>query len=429
LSLNIATHISGNAGSWKPIPGKSFLREIDLRSATGQEELLGLSGSSGVMRKHEMKQRTAEAESYIGYKQVRAGQLVSNKMQAWNGLFGIARHDGIISPDYAIYEFFGGQNPKFIEYIVRTPLYRAEFLSRSTGIGTGFMRLNPDEFLSVRFWLPEVSRQDAIVGYLDRETSRIEALVERKFRFIELLKEKRTALINRVVTKGLNPEAPMKESGVDWLGKIPAHWEVVPPIALFNESKERAREGDELLSATQKYGVIPLAEFEVLEQRQVTKAVANLELRKHVEVGDFVISMRSMDGGLERARAVGSVRSSYSVLKCGPDVEVRYFGSLLKSVSYIQALKLTSNFIRDGQDMNFSHFRKVRLPKPAPSEQAAIANYIESQSARIDALIAKTERSARLLKERKSTLIEAAVTGKISIQPIHRRSKALEAVA
>src|SRR5258708_5871843 len=107
---------------------------------------------------------------------------------------------------------------------------------------------------------------------------------------------------------------PMKDNGVEWIGEVPSHWDVVPPSALFTESKERARDDDQILSATQKYGVIPMAEFEALEQRQVTKASTNLAMRKHVDVGDFVISMRSMDGGLERAHAVGSVRSSYSVL-------------------------------------------------------------------------------------------------------------------
>src|SRR5262245_34218673 len=122
----------------------------------------------------------------------------------------------------------------------------------------------------------------------------------------------------------------MKDSGVEWLGKVPAHWKIVPPGTLFTDSKERARDGDQLLSATQKYGVIPLAEFEALEQRQVTKASTNFEMRKHVEIGDFVISMRSMDGGLERSHAIGSVRSSYSVLKAGHQVHGRYFGALMK---------------------------------------------------------------------------------------------------
>jgi len=162
--------------------------------------------------------------------------------------------------------------------------------------------------------------------------------------------------------------------------------------------------------------VIPLAEFEKLAQRQVTKASANLEMRKHVEIGDFVISMRSMDGGLELAHAVGSVRSSYSVLKAGPEVDRRYFGFLVKSSLYIQALRLTSNFIRDGQDLNFSHVRKVRLPKLSREEQAAIADHIETANIRIDTLIAKTERSIELLREHRTALITAAVTGKIDLR-------------
>jgi type I restriction enzyme S subunit len=202
----------------------------------------------------------------------------------------------------------------------------------------------------------------------------------------------------------------MKDNRVEWLGEVPAHWEIVPPTALFTESKERARTGDQILSATQKYGVIPLAEFEAFEQRQVTKASANLEMRKHVELGDFVISMRSMDGGLERAHAVGSVRSSYSVLKPGPDVDGRFFGLLMKSSLYIQALRLTSNFIRDGQDLNFGHVRKVWLPRPGLDEQAAIANYVEAATARIDVLVAKKTRFIELLRERRQALITHAVT-------------------
>lgn len=126
--------------------------------------------------------------------------------------------------------------------------------------------------------------------------------------------------------------------------------------------------------------------------------------------------MRSMDGGLERARAVGSVRSSYSVLKCGPEVEGRFFGYLLKSSLYIQALRLTTSFIRDGQDMNFSHFRKVRLPRVPMDEQVRIADHIARETTLIDSLIEKTNRSIELLKEKRSALITAAVTGKIDVR-------------
>lgn len=281
---------------------------------------------------------------------------------------------------------------------------------------TGIPGLSRDDAHERRLEIPTIAAQSATANYLDRETGQIDGLIEKKTRFIALLKEKRAAVIDHAVTEGIDRNAERKPAGLDWLGDIPAHWDTVPPTVLFKESKERAHEGDQLMSATQKYGVIPLAEFEALEQRQVTMAVANLDKRKHVEVGDFVISMRSMDGGLERARAVGSVRSSYSVLKCGPEVEGRFFGYLLKSSLYIQALRLTTSFIRDGQDMNFSHFRKVRLPRIPIAEQTRIADHIERETIRIDGLLEKTERSIALLKEKRAALITAAVTGKIDVR-------------
>lgn len=297
-------------------------------------------------------------------------------------------------------------------------LFAAAMQGRFTAAGnkSTINHLPAETLRAYRFSFPSTIEQVAIAVFLDREIANIDRLAEKQRRLIELLEEKRQAVISHAVTKGLNPKAPMKPSGADWLGDVPAHWEVMPATALFRESKERAHENDQMLSATQKYGVIPLADFEEMEQRQVTKAITNLEMRKHVEIGDFVISMRSMDGGLERARAVGSVRSSYSVLKPSSNVEGRYFGALLKSSLYIQALRLTSNFIRDGQDLSFTHVRKIKLPRPGLEEQTAIAEYLDCTTARIDALIGKTEQSIELLRERRSALISAAVTGKIDLR-------------
>lgn len=246
--------------------------------------------------------------------------------------------------------------------------------------------------------LPDLEEQDVIVAFLDRETSRIDGLIQKKTRFIELLKEKREALITHAVTKGISPEVNFKGSGVEWIGQIPEHWKVVPSTWLFAESKERAYPDDQHLSATQKYGVIPLAEYERLEERQVTHAVKNLEQRKHVELDDFVISMRSFQGGIERVKARGCVRSSYVVLQAGDDSDVNYFAYLFKSGSYIQGLQATASFIRDGQDLNYGNFRQVKLPLPCRTEQQHIANFLDKETARIDALIKTTERSIALLK-------------------------------
>lgn len=283
-------------------------------------------------------------------------------------------------------------------------------------LGATVDSLNIETLRNTVIPLPSRERQKAIVRRLHARTARIDGLIEKKARFIALLKEKRVAVIAHAVTKGLNRDAPMKDSGQGWLGEVPAHWEVVPSIWLFTESKERAHEDDDQLSATQKYGVIPLSEFERLEQRQVTKAFLNLEQRKHVEIGDFVISMRSMDGGLERAKARGCVRSSYVVLKSSSEIDVDFFTFLFKSISYIQALRATSSFIRDGQDLNFWNFRAVKLPRLPLDEQAEIARFLSNETAGIDTLITKTEQSIALLKEKRAALITAAVTGKIDVR-------------
>ena len=291
---------------------------------------------------------------------------------------------------------------------------KAHFLVESPGITR--YGLSQDAIGDIAICLPPPAAQSAIAAALDRETARIDALIAKKARFIELLKEKRQALITHAVTKGLDPNVRMKDSGVAWMGEVPEHWDIVPSTWLFVESNERAHADDEHLSATQKYGVIPLAEYERLEGRQVTHAVKNLEQRKHVEIDNFVISMRSFEGGIERVRARGCVRSSYVVLLAEPGADVGFFAYLLKSSSYIQGLQATSSFVRDGQDLSYANFRQVKMPAPNIAEQKVIAAHLDRGVSRIDALAAKTERSIALLKERRSALITAAVTGQIDLR-------------
>lgn len=374
----------------------------------------GVTLEDGVRQKEAMRFEAAPSRAR---KPVRSGDVIVSTVRTY--LKAVARidethHGAIVSTGFAVLRPNADVDAGYLYRLCQANPFVGDVEARSTGVS--YPAINPSALAAIKVPLPDLDTQKAIAAYLDREATRIDQLIEKRSRFIMLLKEKRAAVIAHAVTQGTDPRVEFKDSGLDWLGKIPAHWQIVPPTVLFTESKERARDGDQLLSATQKYGVIPLAEFEELEQRQVTLAVANLEMRKHVEMGDFVISMRSMDGGLERAHANGSVRSSYSVLKPGPNVEGRFYGALLKSSPYIQALRLTSNFIRDGQDMNFSHFRKVRLPKLDVQEQAAIADHIESETSRIDALLTMTERSISRLREFRAALITAVVTGQLDIR-------------
>ena len=197
---------------------------------------------------------------------------------------------------------------------------------------------------------------------------------------------------------------------VKWPCKFPDRWTVLPSKRLFPESKERAPESDEQLSATQEYGVISQAEFMRLAGRRVVQLNQNLELRKRVEIGDFVISMRSFQGGLERAWAEGGIRSSYVVLRPRADLVPGYYQRLFKSVDYIQTLQSTANFIRDGQDMNYQNFVLIDLPLPPVSEQLCIAAFLDHETARIDALIEEQQRLIELLMEKRQAVISHAVT-------------------
>ncbi len=303
---------------------------------------------------------------------------------------------------------------RFLHRVLQTHSTKEYFFVEAPGITR--YGLGQSAIGNLPVCLPPFEHRPALVEWIDRETARIDALIAKKTRFIELLKEKRQALITQAVTKGLDPSVKMKNSGVEWIGEVPEHWEVWPSNWLFSECKDRARGDDQHLSATQKYGVIPLAEFERLEGRQVTHAVKNLDQRKHVEVDDFVISMRSFEGGIERVKACGSVRSSYVVLHAEDEADIGFFSYLFKSITYIQGLQATATFIRDGQDLSYSNFRQVKLPSVSRGEQRHIAEFLDGAISRIDTLSRKTQHSINLIKERRTALITAAVTGQIDLR-------------
>jgi type I restriction enzyme S subunit len=203
--------------------------------------------------------------------------------------------------------------------------------------------------------------------------------------------------------------AAYKCSSVRWLDKIPSHWGISRSKHLFSQRIELAKKEDIQLSATQAYGVIPQDQFESMVGRKVVKITLHLDKRKHVEVNDFVISMRSFQGGLERAWAAGCIRSSYVVIRPVKKLDSSYYGYLFKSKRYIEALQSTASFIRDGQDLNFDNFTQVDLIHPPYHEQAAIAAFLDPKVGLIDQVLSVKERQIELLKERKQILIQQAV--------------------
>lgn len=234
---------------WQLRRFKYLFREINERSSDGNEELLSVSQYTGVTKKSD---KTAEGEMLTnaatleGYKKVYQNDLVSNIMLAWNGSMGFSPYDGITSPAYSIYRLGKEFSTQYFHYLLRTDLYKSEFKRNSSGVIESRLRLYSDDFYRIWSLLPPLSEQAAIAAFLDDKTAKLDTAIAQKERLIKLLQERKQIMIQEAVTKGIKfchtersrsrqNEAPemgslseveMKDSGVEWIGDIPAHWEV-----------------------------------------------------------------------------------------------------------------------------------------------------------------------------------------------------------
>ncbi len=199
-------------------------------------------------------------------------------------------------------------------------------------------------------------------------------------------------------------------SGTDWLGELPPEWGVRLARRLFQQVREVAREGDEQLSATQRYGVVPQKLFMELEDQKVMLALGGLGNFKHVEKDDFVISLRSFQGGIEYSAYSGCVSPAYTVLRARNEIFASYYAYTFKSNAFVSALQTTTDGIRDGKNISYDQFGSVSLPLPPLPEQTAIAAFLDRETAKIDALVEDQKRLIDLLKEKRRAVISHAVT-------------------
>jgi type I restriction enzyme, S subunit len=201
-----------------------------------------------------------------------------------------------------------------------------------------------------------------------------------------------------------------RSSGVKWLGDIPEHWDIVQSRRLFIVRNEPALATDRQLTASQKHGILFQSDFVEMEGRRVVEVIKGGDSLKHVEPNDFVISMRSFQGGIEWCNLTGSISWHYVMLTPVKYVHGPFFAHLLKSSVYIQALRATTDLIRDGQELRYSHFVQVHLPIVPQAEQARIATFLDQETAKIDELVAEQRRLMALLKEKRQAVISHAVT-------------------
>ena len=305
-----------------------------------------------------------------------------------------------------------GNVPKFIEYLL-VSFYQNGITYQYIKQTTGIQNLDVEELLAKEYAaLPSEREQQAIADYLDEKCGAIDKTIETEEKVIEKLKEYKQSIITEAVTKGLDKSVPMKDSGVAWMGKIPQHWKVVNSRRFFRERKERLRRDDKQLTASQKYGIIDQEEFMKLENQKVAVVFKGSEILKHVEPNDFVISMRSFQGGLEHSTVRGCISSAYVMLIPNKAIFSPFYKWVFKSITYIQALQSTSNLVRDGQAMRFNNFVQVPIMILPIKEQQTIAKYLDDKCTKIDKAIADKEQVIEKMAEYKKSLIYECVTGK-----------------
>ena len=304
-----------------------------------------------------------------------------------------------------------GVLPGFMNYLMRAYDVQKVFYSMGGGMRQS---LGFEDLRRMSVVAPDLDEQAGIVRHLDRETGRIDGLIEKKTRFIALLKEKRAAVITHAVTKGLDPDAPMKPAKAPWIAKIPSHWDERPFYAVAKErrAKNIGMKEDNLLSLS--YGNIIRKDINTSDGL----LPASFETYQIIEPDDVVFRLTDLQNDKRSLRSAicrerGIITSAYLAVR-SEDVLPAFMNYLMRAYDIQKVFYSMGGGLR--QSLGYEDLRRMSVIAPHRDEQADIAAFLDRETARIDSLIALTERSIELLREKRSALITAAVTGKIDVR-------------
>ena len=301
---------------------------------------------------------------------------------------------------------------RFASYAVRESSFLAEIEKRSVGVS--YPAINSSDLADISIHLPALHKQRAIADYLDRETARIDALVAAKERVLELVAEKRQALIAHAVTRGIDPEVSYLDSGVPWLGDIPAHWTVRMIARLFSEFDERGRPDLPLLEVSIERGVV-VREF---SNEKIENTAADFNTYKVARRGDIVFNkMRMWQGAVGTAPEDGLVSPDYVVARPSSCLSSAYASLLFRTPAFsAESARNSYGIVWDRLRLYWQGFRDIAVPVPPAREQLEIVERIQQKKRILDELSTATSQTIALLQERRAALIGAAVTGRVDVE-------------
>lgn len=361
------------------------------------------------------------SEDTSKYKYVKKGQLVINKMKAWQGSLAVSDYNGIVSPAYFIYDFTDEEyNHKYFHYLVRS-CYKEEFKRISGGIREGQWDLSPEAFANTLALLPPLVEQKYIANYLDIQCSEIDATAEDIQKEISLLEEYKKSVITEAVTKGLNPDAEMKDSGIEWIGEVPKHWGTIRienAFSIRNERNYLPMEQVQLLSLYSGKGVFPTGEEGTTNRGNHAQTVADYKI---VKKNDIVVNIiLAWMGSLGISNYNGVVSPAYDVYIPNEEKVVPHYYHYVFRTSGIanECYRYGRGIMMMRWRTYSSEFKRIHVPFPPLEEQQQIADYLDSKCSEIDAIIADKKRQRGILADYQKSLIYECVTGKKEV-PVH----------
>lgn len=417
--------------SWSMTTVRALVEDINIRNFGGKNEnYLSLMANIGVILyadKGDVGNKKPEDLSKC--KIVKIGDLVINSMNYGIGSYGISRYEGICSPVYLVLRTksdVGDQN--FVRRIFEIPQFQRLAQSFGNGILEHRRAIGWDSIKNLPVPMPPLDTQQKIAAFLDRETAQIDELIGKQERLIELLAEKRQAIITHAVTKGLNSNAPTRPSGIPWLGEIPAHW----TLGRIKDSVARATNGlwgSEPGESEVDVWCVRVADFDrtnqsVTREKMTYRGIAQEEVkRKHLRRGDLLLEK---SGGGEKSPVGFVARFDHAdlaicsnfvaVVRLAPEMDSRFW-QYVHSSNY--STKLTERSIKQStgiQNLDQSSYFNEIAAIPPLNEQISIAKYLARKLTIIDETSTASVRAISVLRERRSALISAAVTGKIDVR-------------
>jgi type I restriction enzyme S subunit len=349
------------------------------------------------------------------YKVARAGNLVINKMKAWQGSMGIAPCDGIVSPAYFVFDF-RITNHAFGQRLLRSKPYVAHFGQASDGVRVGQWDLSIPGMRQIPVLVPSDLEQAAIVRFLDHANRKIDGFIRAKRKLIGLLNEQKQAIIHNAVTRGLNPDVALKPSGIPWLGEIPGHWKILRSKYVFREMDERSKTGnEEQLSVSHITGVTPRS------QKNITMFKAESYVgHKICFPGDLAVNtMWAWMAALGISKHEGIISPAYAVYRQRKPEHLLsdYADHLLRIAPYkLNYLSRSTGLRASRLRLYPDEFLKISIIIPPKVEQQQIIDSIYVDTSALTTAISRTEREIALMQEYRTRLTADIVTGKLDVR-------------